>query len=233
MLWTEFVIILLVLCNVSASAITREREDGTLDLLLVTPITSRYYIWGKLRGLISFAAILLIVPIGTAAMYAFYGLIHPPASVLVRGDPMVLPVMPLTGVLDLAGVMLAFCALAAMVALTMSLKVRRTISAVIGTLAVVGATAIGGAVFGYVIGDRIPFIGLIIAKASPITGVSAAVMPGDYFERTLDRLVVPAAFYLVGFLCAAVAVAVYGVIVYASYRSMVRTFDMIIRKQSR
>jgi len=229
-LWTEFIIVLLVLCNVAASAITREREDGTLDLLLVTPITSRYYIWGKLRGLISFAAILLIVPIGTAAMYAVHDLFHPPAPVANRP---VLPVMPLTGVFDLAGVMLAFCALAAMVALTMSLKVRRTISAVIGTIAVVGATAIGGAVLGYVVGDRIPFIGLIIAKASPITGVSVAVMPENYIEGTLGSSGGFAAFCIAGLISAAVAVAIYGVIVYASYRSMVRTFDMIIRKQSR
>src|SRR5262249_1807160 len=44
----ECSIILLVVTNAAASAVTREKEDGTLDLLLSTPITSRYYIWGKL-----------------------------------------------------------------------------------------------------------------------------------------------------------------------------------------
>ena len=50
----ELAVILLIVTNAAASTVTREKEDGTLDLLLSTPITSRYYIWGKLRGLVSF-----------------------------------------------------------------------------------------------------------------------------------------------------------------------------------
>jgi ABC-type transport system involved in multi-copper enzyme maturation permease subunit len=45
------------------STVTREKEDGSLDLLLTTPITSRYYIWGKLRGLVSFVLPLVAVPV--------------------------------------------------------------------------------------------------------------------------------------------------------------------------
>jgi len=46
----EFSVILLIISNAAASTVTREKEDGTLDLLLSTPITSRYYIWGKCAG---------------------------------------------------------------------------------------------------------------------------------------------------------------------------------------
>src|SRR5687767_15661770 len=49
----ELAVILLILTQSAASTVTREKEDGTLDLLLSTPITSRYYVWGKLRGLVS------------------------------------------------------------------------------------------------------------------------------------------------------------------------------------
>jgi len=234
-LWVEFVIVLLVLCNVSADAITREREDGTLDLLLVTPVTSRYYIWGKLRGLISFAAILLIVPIGTAAMFALHDLFNPPAAAHVGRvyRKMVIPVMPITGVLSLAGIMLAFCALAAMVALTMSLKVRRTIGAVIGAIAVVGATAIGATVFGYAVGDRIPLIGPVLALASPFSAVAMTISPATELPSTLSEAASPMGFYLVCFVSTVLAMAVYALSIFTSYRSMVRTFDMIIRKQSR
>ncbi|HQY87374.1 MAG TPA: ABC transporter permease subunit, partial [Tepidisphaeraceae bacterium] len=49
----EVSVILVTVTMASASTVTREKEDGTLDLLLGTPITSRYYLWGKLRGLVS------------------------------------------------------------------------------------------------------------------------------------------------------------------------------------
>ena len=36
---------------------------GTLDLLLTTPITPNKYIWGKVRGLVSFLVLLVAVPV--------------------------------------------------------------------------------------------------------------------------------------------------------------------------
>ena len=54
--------------NAAASTVTREKEDGTLDLLLTTPITSHYYIWGKLRGLVSFVLPLIAVPVVSALL---------------------------------------------------------------------------------------------------------------------------------------------------------------------
>src|SRR6185437_7082087 len=68
----EFAVILLIVTNAAASTVTREKEDGTLDLLLTTPITSRYYIWGKLRGLVSFALPLVAVPVGSVAIFIAY-----------------------------------------------------------------------------------------------------------------------------------------------------------------
>ena len=70
----EFSVSLLVATNTSASAVTKERESQTLDLLLVTPITSRYYIWGKLRGLVSFMLPFAAVPTITVLLVILYDL---------------------------------------------------------------------------------------------------------------------------------------------------------------
>ena len=70
----EFAVILLIVTNAAASTVTREKEDGTLDLLLSTPITSRYYIWGKLRGLVSFILPLVAVPVASALFFVIYDL---------------------------------------------------------------------------------------------------------------------------------------------------------------
>src|SRR5205823_7706054 len=68
----EFAVILLIVTNAAASTVTREKEDGSLDLLLTTPITSHYYVWGKLRGLVSFVIPLIAVPIASVLMFVVY-----------------------------------------------------------------------------------------------------------------------------------------------------------------
>lgn len=230
-LWVELTIVILALCNVSASAITREREDGTLDLLLVTPITSRYYLWGKLRGLMSFAAILLVAPIGTAALFAIQDLLKPPSLGRSFSFSRPLPIVSPAGVLALASTMLSFCALAVIVALNMSLKVRRTISAVMATVAIVGLVGMGGSACGMTMG-HIPVAGPLVAMVSPYVTIHMVVDPTDFAGRgwsseywsQLQPLLL--LFSLVA--CAAFSMAVWGM-----YNSMVRTFDMIIRRQSR
>ncbi|MFW6154968.1 MAG: ABC transporter permease [Planctomycetota bacterium] len=235
LLAVEFSIVVLVLCNVAASAITREREDGTFDLLLVTPITSRYYLWGKLRGLISFSAILLAVPVATAALFAAYGWVSPPAPVTVGHvwRKMVLPVMPVISVVELAAVMLAFCGLAAMIALTMSLKIRGTIGAVAASVGIIAATALGGAAFGATVAEQSDILGLVIAKANPYTAVWIASAPHDVAGDFLAERGTLLSFQLVGLVASAAAVGVYTLIIALAYRSMVRSFDMIVRRQSR
>src|SRR5205823_5038503 len=68
----EFAVILLIVTNAAASTVTREKEDGSLDLLLTTPITSRYYIWGKLRGLVSYVLPLVAVPVASILLFIVY-----------------------------------------------------------------------------------------------------------------------------------------------------------------
>lgn len=48
----EIVIVSLAAMYVSASSITKEREDGSLDLLLTTAMTPRMYLGGKVRGIV-------------------------------------------------------------------------------------------------------------------------------------------------------------------------------------
>src|SRR5690606_26062099 len=45
--WAELAIISLIAINMSSTAVSREREDGTLDLLLITPLTPAQYLGGK------------------------------------------------------------------------------------------------------------------------------------------------------------------------------------------
>src|SRR5690606_12898579 len=123
----EFAAILLIVTNAAASTVTREKEDGSLDLLLSTPITSRYYIWGKLRGLVMFVVPLIAVPVISVLLfvvYDFFRRLTTPASqpfewIVLPESLLLLPIM-----------MIIICAFAAILGMQMSLRLRRTVVAV-------------------------------------------------------------------------------------------------------
>eukprot|EP00913_Durusdinium_trenchii_P005873 g5485.t1 len=152
--WTEIAVITLVAINMAATAISREREDGTLDLILTTPITPGAYLTGKLRGLVAYLIPLLAVPIGTlaaAGLYVLAGGLGNPAGVTVtelitfgraRPAPVEFPlVLPETALIAPL-VFIPFEAFCVMIGLHWSLKSKGAIASVIATVGVVGV--VGG-----------------------------------------------------------------------------------------
>ena len=148
--WTETAVILLIAINMAATAVSREREDGTLDLLLTTPITPTDYLSGKLRGLIAYLLPLLAVPIGTLLVAGLYVLTDGlgnggvTQSVRFAQSPTQVPiVLPEAGLV--AGlVLIPFTAFCVMVGLNWSLKSKGTIGSVVATVGIVGV--VGGIV---------------------------------------------------------------------------------------
>lgn len=225
----EFSVALLVATNSSASAVTKERESRTLDLLLVTPITSRYYIWGKLRGLVSFMLPFSAVPTLTILVVVIYDVI----TGAILDNPVVFPEMLIILPLFLT-VMIAW---ACMLGLQLSLKWTRTIVAVMASVGVLAGIAGILGVCGFAM-NKFPVFGIVVSSFSPFTGVAMMINPMVIAETSfLDsgpagaNGVSAGIGRLVMFCSFLVACVVYCSIVWAMYRSMVRNFDMIIRKQ--
>ena len=74
----EITIVVLAALNMSATAVSKEREDGTLDIVLTTPIQPGPYLSGKLRGLVLYLLPMLLVPVATMLIAALYCLLQPP-----------------------------------------------------------------------------------------------------------------------------------------------------------
>ncbi|MBL0927973.1 MAG: hypothetical protein IBJ11_10040 [Phycisphaerales bacterium] len=237
-IFTELLVIVLVAINQSATAISREREDGTLDLLLTTPITPRDYLNGKLRGLIGFVAPLLGVPLFTMALAGLYvaagGFGRTGGVEISETAPgglgrVVAPVLLPEAALLLPPVTLAFVAFCIMVGLQWSLKSKGTIASVVATVGVVGS--IGGVIglCGWQAAGAVQVVGPVIAAANPLTLVYASVEPLGAFAKTASQadLVAARIAMAVG---VALAVALYAVIVTGMRASMVRTFDVTTRR---
>lgn len=225
----EFSVALLVATNTSASAVTRERESRTLDLLLVTPITSRYYIWGKLRGLVSFMLPFAAVPTLTVLVVMIYDVIN---GTILTNNAVVFPEVLLAMPLFLTVIIAWAC----MLGLQLSLKWTRTIVAVMASVGVLAGIAGVLGICGFTMAAKFTVFGIVVGSFSPFTAVAMMLDPMEFARESfldaggLSGVSTPIG-RLVMFCSILVSCIVYCSIVWAMYRSMVRNFDMIIRKQ--
>lgn len=237
LVWTESAIITLIAINISATAVSREREDGTLDLLLTTPMTPGTYLYGKLRGLITYLVPLLLVPIGTlafAGIYVFIAELAGAAGVMVTtpgGGPPVPIVLPEASVL-LALTLVPFSAFCVMVGLNWSLKSKGTIGSMVWTVAIVGA--VGGflGLCGWQASVSTAVIGPTLAAMNPISTIYAAVAPDEGMQETLlsggwTGLTAGRIALVIG---ALISAGIYLAVVYGIHAGMVRGFDFTVRK---
>ena len=234
----EIVIIALTALNTSATAVSKEREDGSLDILMTTPIQPGPYLYGKLRGLIQFLLPMLCVPVGTLLIVALY--------VLARGfgnagfesnvswgvATATLPVMFPEGAIALPLVLVPFIAFCVMVGLQWSIKSKGTISAVVAAVGIV--IAVGGViglcgVFG---GGEMSVFGAVLNAFNPINLVVSLVSPHIIIDSALDNgtggdILGARVALMIG---AAIAGVVFIMIVYGMHTNMKRTFHMTVRK---
>ena len=233
----EFAVILLIVTNAAASAVTREKEDGTLDLLLSTPITSRYYLWGKLRGLVSFVLPLVAVPVLSVLLFVIYDLLRLIGGAGGAGETFEWTVFPESLVL-LPAMIVIVIAFAAIVGMQMSLRCRTTVGAVMSSVAIV--LGICGVLIGCGSGSLNAHGGadlpsLVVPSFSPFTMIALLIDPyrfdiTSYVNGSSDDLF---SARLLVTISALIAVIVYACIVWAMYNSMVKNFDMTIRRQQR
>ena len=229
----EFAVILLIVTNAAASTVTREKEDGSLDLLLATPITSRYYIWGKLRGLVSFVLPLAAVPIVSILIFIIYDIFR-----MAGGQDSDWIVFP-EAVFVLPGTITIVVAFAAILGMQMSLRCRRTVMAVMSSVGIVMGVSVGMGLCGAGVVDTraLSGAGLVFGAFSPFTLMTMLIDPRTFASEqfgfnTSDPTATSGPRILV-FVFGWVATGAYTLLVWGMYKSMVKNFDMTIRKQSR
>ncbi len=224
LLWIELAVILLVVTNTAATTLTREKETQTIELLLSTPLTSRYIVAGMLRGLVSFAVPLIAVPTSALVLFVLAGLLgagRQPA-VLAPEAAVLAPLL-----------LVAYAALAAMIGLQFSLVSKKTAPAVmISTVVVMGAAGLLFAC-GAAIAAVGPIAAAVVLPFTPFPALQALVdSPGTFDpDGTASATVLESARLTVLFFSLVSAVA-YLAITYSIYRGMVQGFDMTVRRQS-
>lgn len=256
LVWTETAVICLVAINMAATAVSREREDGTLDLILTTPITPSMYLSGKLRGLVAYLLPMIAVPCGTLLLAGGHALLSgvggTPAGDWIVHNPSQTVTYPFTGdvstlgaataavfvpaVLPEAGliaacVLVPFVAFCVMVGLNWSLKSKGTLGSVVGTVGVVGVVAGVVSLCSWNSAASFAGVGPALAALSPASVLGCVITPVQSMEATVHAapsgLTQARIALAIG---AIIAAAVYLGIVYAIHAAMVRGFDFTVRK---
>lgn len=247
LLLLEISVLTLVAVYMSAGSVSREREDHTLDLMLTTPITPKMYIWGKLRGLVSFLLLLVAVPVvtvGLVSAYSFIGgamgvegatvpyIVQAGGTTSVFSAPLEVPLMLPEAPLLMALMLLSFTAWCAAVGMNWSVSSRGVLSALLASGAVVSGVAVAlGLCGGFSVGS-IPYVGVLINAMSPATNVVMVINPMDHIKGYADQGSPYVAGRLTMFFGALLCAGVYATIVYALLRGVVKDFYPTVRKLS-
>ncbi len=230
LVWIELTVVLLVVTSTAATTLTREKEAQTIEILLSTPLTSRYIVAGMLQGLVRLVIPLIAAPTLTIAAFVLLDVLRP-------GQP---PVTTPEAVLLVPLLLISFAAFAAMVGLHFSLASRRTVPAVmISTGIVLGAagllSACGYATRGTdatVAGMLLPFTPVFSLQALLDPWAATTTAARGWVGGATPSVAQINTFRVVRAIFSVVAAGAYLGVTYALYRNMVRGFDMIVRRQS-
>lgn len=230
----EIAVVLLTAVSVSATAVSREREDGTLDILLTTPIQPGPYLSGKLRGIVQFLVPMLLVPfvtLGTVSLYVLFGgfgaaqgvMVTEPFLTATITGPLVLPEGAILVLVDL----IAVTAFAIMVGLQWSLRTKGTIGSVMAAIGVLGLLGIILGTCATALGASVPYVGAAAAAASPLNMLFATVSPVSSVEESMKDPIAMRTSLVVG---TVIACVLYGLACFLMHASMKRGFMMVVRR---
>jgi ABC-type transport system involved in multi-copper enzyme maturation permease subunit len=219
----QFGIVLVIAGNTSATALTKEKEARTLDLLLTTPLTSQYILWGKLRGLVSFVAPLLIVPVAALTAFGLLGHRHG------EGQPTVW----IECAIELAALMTLYTAGACVIGLKISMTARKNVVSVmysVGTVVLI-CVVLWGIGYGIVTSVGGEFAAFFM-PFSPFSAIVYLTNPVELFDSVREFQERASSARFAATIGSALAVIVVAAIVWSSYSGLVRGFDMTMRKQT-
>jgi len=168
--------LILAAVAISATSITRDREDGNLDLLLTTPIQASPYLQGKLLGMGRLLIPLLAAPAFTAVLVASTIAMQPDsAAFTIQTAATPQPIASWGGLIGLAIMLPAFIAFCIAIGLHWSVRSRQSGKAMLVSLLITGLAA--GLLVPCVSGAArsVAWFAAPVVAASPLASIALAI----------------------------------------------------------
>jgi ABC-type transport system involved in multi-copper enzyme maturation permease subunit len=173
--------------TISASSIAKEREDGSLDLLLTTSITPKLYLGGKIRGLIMHLLPIVLVPCVSMLLIGLLVLANPDGNAVsdtlartVSGDQAAqfieIPIALFGPAILFPAVFIPFVAFCMTLGLLWSMKSKSSIGAIVASLIFVFILVAGLGMCAIPV-SNVPYMGAAISALSPIANIFTVLSP--------------------------------------------------------
>lgn len=233
LVFAEVCIVILTAVNLSATAVSREREDGTLDIILTTPIQPGPYLAGKHMGLVRYLLPMMLAPIGSLLLTMLYVLMDGLGSTIdqafttVSGDSAEAPFILWQGVVAFTMMFIPFIAFCVMIGLMWSIRSRGTIGSVVAAVIIVGGLTALLSSCSMIIFNSTQVLGLVTVSISPVNLLLFSLDPLPWASRLDPASNLGTWLVLGGGLVSGVG---WGVLALLLHRNMSRTFMMTVRQ---
>ena len=179
----------------------------------------------------SYVLPLVAVPVLSAVIFIFHDIVRYMRS----PDPSFQWIVFPESVLILPGLLIIVAAFASILGMQMSLRCRTTVRAVMSSVGIVMGACGGLAWCGYsaLQGFRAGEASLIVGSFSPFTVLTVLIDPSTYGGRLFATGGEPSTGRFIVLIFSWIATGGYALVVWTMYKSMVKNFDMTIRRQSR
>jgi hypothetical protein len=188
---------LLLVSAQAATAITSERDGGALDLLLVTDLSPKEFVFGKLLGIAYNTKEYLVPPLILAGVYAYMGLLaQPPAK-----QPQQLAGLNVAAFVCVFGVIAVLLAFVCVLGVHVALRVINSRLAIVHTLGTVFFLSVGTLICIYLIlinsgsfaNQWVSFIAFLSLGVGGLWWVLSADRPSN--ALTLASVIAPVAMF--------------------------------------
>lgn len=231
----ELLIVTFAALTMSASTIAKEREDGSLDLVLTTAITPKVYLGGKLRGLIMHLLPMVLVPCITMMVVGGIVLLDPSNAVVsdqlvarsAKTDAIVIPLALYMPALLSPFVFIPYIAFCTTLGLLWSMRSKGSIGAIIASVILV-LVVTGGLGLCLLPSSTLGVIGSFFAALSPINIVLATLTPAQTLPVLLNDGVYQANLSLG--IASFIAGGIWMLISFGLLRSMASSFVVTVRR---
>ena len=238
LLMAEVIIVVLTAINLSATAVSAEREDGFLDLILTTPIQPAAYLAGKNLGLVKYLMPMIALPVISMlilSLFMYVGGLGTPVvfermldnGTLVQ-EPLILPALGISFML----VFVPFIAFCVMVGLHWSIRSRGTIGSVVASVLMLNALFLLLGLCVMPAAVNLPMLGVLLMNLNPGNMLITLEGPVPWLAESWKSDPTGGTIQLMMIIGGLVSGGIYLGLAWAMHKSMSRTFMMTVRRLS-
>ena len=229
----ELLIVTFSAISLSASSIAKEREDGSLDLLLTTSVTPKMYLGGKMRGLVMHLLPMVLVPCITMMIVGLIVILNPEGAVVsdalsgTKSGESLPPLALFVPAILFPIIFIPYIAFCMTLGLLWSMRSKGTIGAIITTLILVFVVTGGLSVCLFPVQEILIF-GVGLSSLSPLSWVFAILSSTETLPTLLEEGVQTANINMG--IASIVAGSIWSLVTLGLLRSMSASFVTTVRR---